>query len=54
MVMRMRLPLPGHDTHLHELLVDIGLVKVEVHRVPGGHHVIVVHHLNKENITLNK
>ena len=41
--------LHNHYTHLQQLLVDIGLVKVDVHRVPGGHHVIVVDHLNKSN-----
>ena len=31
----------GHS-HLEQLLVDVGLVKADIHGVPGGHHVVVV------------
>ena len=29
-------------SHLHQLLVNVGLVEADVNRVPGGHHVVVV------------
>ena len=33
--------------YLQQLLVQVGLVKADVNRVPGGHHVVVVDHLMK-------
>ena len=37
--------LSGHRPHLHQLLVNVGLVEADIHGVPGGHHVVVVDHL---------
>ena len=33
--------------HLQQLLVNVCLVEADIHRVAGGHHVIVVDNLNK-------
>ncbi len=35
---------------LEDLLVEVGLVKADVHAVAGGHHVVVVHHLEKSKL----
>ena len=36
--------------HLEQLLVNVRLVEADVHGVPGGHHVVVVHHLQQRRI----
>ena len=36
-------------SHLHQLLVNVGLVEADVNRVPGGHHVVVVDNLEEKN-----
>ena len=35
--------------HLQQLLVNVCLIEADIHGVAGGHHVVVVHDLNKED-----
>ena len=39
-----------YEQHLQQLLVQVGLVKADVNGVPGGHHMVIVDNLIKQNL----
>ena len=41
------------ENHLQQLLVQVCLVEADVNRVPSGHHVVVVDHLEEINIQMS-